>query len=706
MPRSAGVAIENNFKGGLITEATGLNFPENACTDTFDCEFNLDGSVNRRLGFDYENNFTLKNIDRSNNVVNTYLWRNVSGDGNVTVFVVQIGSTLYFYRTGANSVSLGAVTATVTLTPVSGAPATSTIEAQFSDGNGYLIVTHPYCEPIRVAYNTSNDNVTPTNLILQIRDFEGDTTDALAVDARPAVSMGTITGAHFYNLQNQGWTVTNLNAWDAAQANMPSNADVQWYFKNSTADFDFGNASIARQTIGNTAAPKGHFISTLSNFDRGAVGGTSSTVTSTGFQRPSTSAFFAGRVFYAGINTPKFNSNIYFTQILEHDDQYANCYQTNDPTSENLFDLLPSDGGVIRIPEAGTIFKLFAVPGGLAVFAANGVWFITGSSGIGFAANDYTSQKITKIATISASSFVDVQGYPCWWNSEGIYIMAVDGSTTIPTVTPLTYTTIKRYYDAIPLASKLTAKGFYNYIDGTIQWLFRSTSTSQTTKVYEYDSILNFNVYIKAFYPWTITSNSNVTVNALFVIDAITGATTLDTVIDGSGNNVVDGSGNQLVLFTQTGSLTESLQTKYMVSYPNAGTYSITFAENNNPNYLDWFSFDLVGVNYSSTFTTGFKLRGEGIRKWEATWIDLYSRLDSPVSYTFQGLWDYALNTSTARWTIPQSVTHTDLNYGTAKRRLKLRGHGVAAQFKITSVSGQPFDIIGWSTLDTVNALP
>src|SRR5688572_30346261 len=103
-----GVIIENNFRRGLITEATGFNFPDAAVTETYNCEFDLDGSVYRRQGFDFETDFETKTIDRLDKVINTYLWKNVAGNGDISVFVAQIGDTLYFWETNnVGSFSLG-----------------------------------------------------------------------------------------------------------------------------------------------------------------------------------------------------------------------------------------------------------------------------------------------------------------------------------------------------------------------------------------------------------------------------------------------------------------------------------------------------------------------------------------------------------------------------------------------------------------------
>lgn len=703
MPQQPIVSVENSFVNGLVTEATGLNFPEAACTETYDCEFDIDGSVYRRLGLDFEDNFATKTIDREDVVVNSYLWQNVAGDGNTTVLVMQVGNILHFYETsGTGAFSPGEVASTVTLTPVAGAPVVNTVEAQFSDGNGLLFVTHPYCDPIRISYDVDANTATATVINIKIRDFTGAVADTLPVDTRPTASLAGITASHRYNLFNQGWTTDNLTIWDTANANMPSNADVMWRFKSSTDDFDATAASIARITSGNTPAPKGHFIFNLANQDRASiVTGVENTTTS--FNRPSISAFSAGRVFYAGINYVGFNSNIYFTQIIERLEQYEQCYQTNDPTSQDLFDLLPSDGGFISIPEAGTIYKMFTVSGGLCVFAANGVWFITGSTGIGFTASDYVVLKIADIGTISATSFVNVSGYPCWWNAEGIYLMQAQGN--LPTIQSLTYNKFKTFYDGIPISSKRFARGFYNKTDGQVRWVYRSTSTNQITPTYGYDRVLNFNLRTQAFYPWTI-SDSPVKVSGILSSELITKPVSLVNVIDSLGNNVVDSLGNQVISFTESGSLNPQFD-KFIVSYPFSGSYKFTFADRNDENYVDWKSYDSVGVNYDSYLITGYKLRGQAMRKFQSNYINIYSRLDTPVKYNFQGIWDFAnTGSDTGRWSSSQQVTHTDLNYSNAQRRLKVRGHGKSLQFKLSSVAGEPFDIIGWSSMQTVNAAP
>lgn len=705
MPQQAVVAVENSFINGVVTEATGLNFPEKAVTESYDCIFDIDGSAYRRTGFDLETNFTTKTIDRSQKAMKTYLWQNVAGDGNATVAVVQVGNKLYFYEANGTGIfSTGAQTTTVTLTPVSGAPTTDTVEAQFCDGNGYLIVTHPYIDPIRISYDTAAHIATATSITVSIRDFEGAVADPYAVDFRPTTTLAAMDKSHYYNLLNQGWNNTNLTAWDTAQTTMPSNSDVMWNFKDTSNNFSAATADINRVITGNTPAPNGHYVLTLSNQDRNTASGlTGVTSSGTSFQRPSVCAFFAGRVFYAGINYSGYNSKLYFTQIIENTSQYGACYQYNDPTSEEAFDELPSDGGVLSIPEAGTIYKLFTVPGGLCIFAANGVWFLTGSTGLGFTATDYALLKVADIPTLSDTSFVNIMGFPAWWNSEGIYIL--QAGQTQPSVKSLTYDTFKSFYDAIPVTSKRYARGFFDKTDGQVRWLYRSTPTNDITQTYEYDRVLNYNFRTNAFYPWTI-SNSNVKVHGLLSSELITRPVIMNNVIDSGSNNVVDSSGNQVVSFAASGNIDQQFD-KYLVSYPSGGSYAFTFADRQAERYSDWNSYEAVPLYYNSYFITGYKLAGQAIRKFQSNWVDVYSRLDDVVKYRFQALWDYAnTGSGTGRWSSNQLIEHNDLSYSNARKRLKVRGHGKAMQFRVSSVDAEPFDIIGWSSAQTINGVP
>src|SRR6266576_296499 len=105
MPKQVTTAVENNFTKGLITESTGLNFPENAATDTDNCIYSLIGDVTRREGIDFELNRSFNPITESGKAKNTYKWNNAGGDGNTQIVVTQIGSTLFFYKSSSATIA-------------------------------------------------------------------------------------------------------------------------------------------------------------------------------------------------------------------------------------------------------------------------------------------------------------------------------------------------------------------------------------------------------------------------------------------------------------------------------------------------------------------------------------------------------------------------------------------------------------------------
>ena len=707
MTRSAANQIENNFVKGLITEATGLNYPENSCIETWDCEFDFFGRVSRRLGMDLEAGFVQKTVDKTGSAITRYLWKNVTGDGLVSFAVVQIGGTLYFYDVNTtSSLSNSVMVSTIDLTAYTpgGAPAARLYKCQFADGLGKLYVFHPYLENIYITYNSGTQVFSATQYSIKVRDFEGATADPNAVDTRPTATLAGLNASHKYNLFNQGWckadlTTPELTSWDGARTDMPSNADVWWNFKNASDAFD--TTTIANSGRGNTPAPNGHFIYNAYNIDRATTSGIATVASTTsGTARSSTGAFHAGRVFYAGVNATGYTSKIYFSQVIERDTQVGLCYQISDPTSEDLFDLLPADGGVISLPEAGTVYKLFSMANGLLVFAYKGVWFISGSTGIGFTATDYTVTKLSSIRTVSASSFVDVNGVPMWWNTDGIF--TVQGAQGGPQVQSMSISTIQTFFNSIPNNSKPYAVGEFNPLSQTVQWLFATSAPQSTEDQNAFDAILNFNVLTGAFFPWTINTGgtNNIKIHSLIAVDSAGGTSVEETVVDGSAVTVVDGLGNTVIanLLTNT---TVLPRTKFLTS--SGSTTKFTWSEHKAEEYVDWTGFS-QSTNYTSYFVTGYKLHGNAMTKFAPMYVTVYNE-GTGAAY-IQGIWDYAHDTSTGRYSTKQLMQFTDPLYTNLSKRVKIRGQGKTLQYYVHSVAGQPFNIAGWAAFETGNTAP
>lgn len=774
MPQQSS-SVENNFIGGLKTEFTGLNFPENACTDADNVIFTTIGDVLRRRGIDLEENYTTATLTRLDNAISTFKWENVGGDGSTKILVTQTGNKLWFWKysaaTVANPISYQILGTQIDMTSfiTTSASITQTYECQYAEGNGYLFVFHPYMNPFYVSY--SSGTITATQISIRVRDFNGVPEPGVDVSLRP----GTLTDIHKYNIVNQGWnsaapwvgnstdtvsigpgskafniasgltipngtpvrifsqsgagvanapsdglymsgTVTSyvgtlltvnvtyynptffgtsfsswiitpsasgfIDTWQTAIGNYPSNADVWWKFKNSSDVFAPATTA-ANVTLNSGRAPGGHFILDAFNQTRTAISGVANITDITTTSRPKTGAWFQGRVWYAGVDgstaasgTAPFytwTETVYFSQTAVNSDQFGMAFQVNDPTAEDFFDELSTDGGEIKIQGCGSIYKLFPIQYGLLVFAANGVWLITGSQGIGFAANDYTVNKISAIKTLTGTSFVNVQGLPFFWNEEGIYMVqpaqnGPGGRDNMLNVENIVVGTISSFYETIPLSSKMYARGDYDPLSYVISWVYRDTEAADVQGRYEFNRQLNLNTHNKAFYTYTIEATTPILHDIKFI-------------------HGVSGANAPAPAF------------KYLCT---TELDKMTFAEEyDSENWVDFSGGE--PTNYISYFVTGYKLHGKAIVKWQPLYLNFFSRADRATSYKIQGIWDYANDPNSGKYSNIQLVTNGLGRFGMIYRKHKIRGRGLSLQLKVTSVDRMPFDIMGWSSQETLN---
>ena len=737
MPRSAGIAVENNFSRGLVTEATGLTFPENACTETFDCVFRKIGEVRRRKGFEYESSYSLFTLTaaRSESAISSFLWTGAGGDGNSSFVCLQVGRYIYFYAVG-DSLSANKHTTSIDLDSfdVAGGTLPFSYPVSFAQGDGKLFVVGQFIEPFYVTYTPSTDTLSSgTQITIQVRDLQGDPADTLDTAERPTATVTTDTAvinAHLYNLMNQGWAnavytdapsqENPVKDWDTSETTLPANSDRWWQLKNADSQLDMGE--LDKFPVVSTEAPKGHFIWNAFNVDRTAATGTDSTGGSESFDtlwgrggltnkastltvdstnyRPSSVAFFANRVWYGGVNEGGYNSKLYFSQILTDISHAGHCYQEQDPTSEEFYELLPTDGGTLEIPEIANIVYMKESQNSLYIFATNGIWRITGSEGIGFSATDFAVNKVSSVQNVDNQSFVDLNGVPAWINAEGIWLLQQDQSLGSVNITSLSKDTIQSFFEAIPSSSIPYIQGSYNAKERLVYWLYKSTEGVSTDDKYEYDRCLVFNTETGAFYPWKLNTDNDIKVIGLAVSTGF--STELNEVNVVVGADVVQDSNPTNVTEDQTTDVSVSSTTKFLCE--NASD-QITWAEQYDTDYLDWTTAKGTGKNYSSYFITGFKLRGEGLRKQQTGYIRVHSRVESDSSVKVQGVWDYYTSDG-ARWSTEQQGYKSVTNGSYSERRLKVRGHGLALQLRFASEQGKPFNVIGWSSLDFAENSP
>lgn len=735
MARQANSTVENNFVQGLITENTALNFPENACTDTVNCVFSETGRVTRRgeidlePGYDYNIGAAYSGFEMFE-ATSEYMWTNPGGTGSTSFLVQQIGTSLYFYDVSTSTTVSPNLIGTVNLLSydVSGTPYNVGREiCQYAQGNDVLIVTNRACDPMAITWDGLAFSV--ESISIRYRDFEGlRYTNLVFVTNpthRPSTSVSSLrSGAddlkrHFYNLLNQGWwngtwtsgspsiTESALGQWDTARTDVPGNCDAVGFFRASPTDA-FDDARVIAYSQGTSIVPKGHFILSLSETtprhkaftDEGFsyLSGTDLTTidplagSAYQYARPSCCAFFAGRVWYAGLDRKSFSTTIFFSQTIESPRQYGLCYQENDPTSEEFFDLLETDGGAISIPEIGKIIRLWPYQNSLLVFASNGVWIVRGTTS-GFSPLNYTIRKLSSLGTQASMSFVDYRGLPIWWGEEGIFRMTYNFQFDTFEINSISNEKIKSFLVSIPLKNQILVKGTYDTQDEIIYWLYHDTDADIGDDGSPdggylngsfYKKVLVYNTRTGAFYPWVFGSYDNLSASTprirglIYVTDAI-----------GTSKSAVK------YAVTDIDGIIGSQQ-----------SYAQIITQNNT--YLDWSVYATevnggVGASdYESSFMTGYRIHGDGLRFVQPGYILVYLDNEENSSCKMQAVYDFTNSGNSGRWSVKQEIYNSGLSLRNVNnRRLKLRGKGRSVQFRFTSSTGKPFIIIGWCVLES-----
>lgn len=273
MPQQIANKEYNTFVKGIVTEASPLTFPENASIDEQNFVLNRDGSRQRRLGMDYEQDYILRDtgIDSQNFSdvgVSSHLWKNINQKASLSFYVVQFGDKLFFYdatksptsnhpKNSGNSITL---------------PGDRSIRWSVASLGGRFIVVTGDKNVFHLEYDEQADVVTYTVHGLLVRDTWG-VDDGLDTDERPS----TLSDLHRYNLNNQGWggvnpdTASGTRYWatfksDSGTGKYPSNADLVQSGTNTGDSNKFDAKFVVKAFSGNTPAPKGRFIIDL--FDR------------------------------------------------------------------------------------------------------------------------------------------------------------------------------------------------------------------------------------------------------------------------------------------------------------------------------------------------------------------------------------------------------------------------------------------------------
>ena len=250
------------FVKGIITEATGVTYPENAMVDGSNVDIASSGICQRRFGLNYENNYnlltpTFTEDEITSNAITFHEWRAVKGNGAVNFWLIQIGTRILwgdmmdtsfsagyqgeFDLDSAAGIELSTVVARTgervweddyffdeephrtsgglrshyierEVTTTTQSLVVNTNNAQLhplssSYGKGRLFFTSRFINPFYMELNETDGTIDLFPIVLRERDFQG-VEDNLKIDEQPS----ELTPEHRYNLKNQGWSDTGATS--------------------------------------------------------------------------------------------------------------------------------------------------------------------------------------------------------------------------------------------------------------------------------------------------------------------------------------------------------------------------------------------------------------------------------------------------------------------------------------------------------------
>ena len=528
-----------------------------------------------------------------------------------------------------------------------------------------------------------------------------------------------------------GYTGATLVTVTSGDLGYPANCDIRFTGNstNSSGDPIWDADLLDLQGVTTSFAPRGRYI--IDAFDRGASRVSEGSVTDLRADSEKSNisqvVSYANRLFYAGVDSdidepqdqsPDYTGCLFFTQSIDNFQQFEKCYQTADPTSEDDFALVATDGGFIKIAEAANIVKLVVARASLVVIAENGVWEITGPDGV-FKADEYSISQVTNIGCSSPDSVVVAEDTVIYWAEGGIYALTADQVSGKLNAQNITETTIQTFYNDISNVAKTFVKGRFDSVNRKITWLYNDEdSYNGVTFQNKYNKELVYDTVLQAFYVHAIGDSSEGKYLAAYV------ETENFIVVNDVQSVVVDGeqvqvNGEDVVITTPTRGRGNSV-TKYLTLAPTGvgSTYEFSFSLYGQVDYLDWGEVDSPAY-----LITGYELGGDTQRNKQVPYLTMhfnrsetgFEEVDgemeavNPSSCKVQAQWDFADSATSGKWGtqfeayrlrrnyIPSDVEDGfDYGYSVVTTKTKIRGSGVAVSFKFETTAAKDCQILGW----------
>lgn len=487
-----------------------------------------------------------------------------------------------------------------------------------------------------------------------------------------------------------------------------------WYYTTYTKNID-GSYTVKAATT-NTVDIDVQFSNSFYTTWYGLV---SSGTLGTGFiDRPGTDiintknradvcAFYAGRLFLAGIEHEELSDKIYFSQVIFSDQEVSRFYQDADPTTETRNAIVATDGGYFQIPGLAKVLAMEPVGSSLVIFAKSGIWSISGGNEP-FAANNIVVTKVSNIGCVAKDSIVTTEQSVLYVGENGIYAISPstnDAGQQIDklSVVNITEFTIDTLFNSIPVSHLPYIQGVYDKIEKKVYFL-TNLSTPSSGRIYDKRNILVFDTRLQAWYKFSF-DNPAVSNNKKYEIGGL--------VIPSPNSGFSDLAQLKVILrgVDSSSGLDQTVD------------YEIYDFGHDRTSYID----EHTGTEKIPYATTGYDFTGDFQRQKQTPYVFIYTNrtetgTDSsgnPLnknSVMVQGRWNWSDSNVSGKWGNKQqayrprkvlttpNLSSYDNGEPVVVTKLMIPGMGKVINLHFEGEAGKDFDLLGWSSLYSINS--
>ena len=218
--------------------------------------------------------------------------------------------------------------------------------------------------------------------------------------------------------------------------------------------------------------------------------------------------YMPGRLFYL------VNDTVLFSQVIKESGYgFDRCYQDADPTSEEISDVLPTDGGYVKLNNIGVGKALETFNRGVLVFGENIVYGLISPLEKNFTATEYDVVELSRAGLIGSRSVVSTDNMVYYWSPLGIFRIGINPQTGTSMVAEcITHTTIQEWYDRIPNESKETCRGCFDYVNNRIYWYYSQPDDEEAEEpLHKLNRCLVYDLTYGAFMPFKVEGDEFIT---------------------------------------------------------------------------------------------------------------------------------------------------------------------------------------------------